>query len=282
MCAVGLRHRAQGDPGGRPRRLPPGRARGDPAGRRATAGVDLDALDAALAERPGRGLGHVGEQRGRRDPAGGRDRRALPRRRASPSTPTPCRRSARCRSRSRELPCTLLTISGHKIGAPKGIGALIVRDRKAVEAIIHGGGQQFGIRPGTENVAGAVALGRAAAAGRRRAGRPSRAAARRCATSSPSRLRAAVPDLVVNAEERRARAAHPQRRRARGRQRSAADAPRSGGRRRVERVGLLHRRGRAVARAGGHGRAARAGARRHPVQPGAREHAEATSTARPR
>lgn len=62
----------------------------------------------------------------------------------------------------RELPCSLLTISGHKIGAPKGIGALIVRDRKAVEAIIHGGGQQYGIRPGTENVAGAVALGRAA------------------------------------------------------------------------------------------------------------------------
>ncbi len=61
-----------------------------------------------------------------------------------------------------DLPCTLLTLSGHKIGAPKGIGALIVRDRKAVEAIIHGGGQQYGIRPGTENVAGAVALGRAA------------------------------------------------------------------------------------------------------------------------
>ena len=59
------------------------------------------------------------------------------------------------------LCCTLLTISGHKIGAPKGIGALIVRDRKAVEAILHGGGQQYGIRPGTENVAGAVALGRA-------------------------------------------------------------------------------------------------------------------------
>jgi cysteine desulfurase len=61
-----------------------------------------------------------------------------------------------------DLACTLVTLSGHKIGAPKGIGALIVRDRKAVEAIIHGGGQQFGIRPGTENVAGAVALGRAA------------------------------------------------------------------------------------------------------------------------
>ena len=58
--------------------------------------------------------------------------------------------------------CTLLSISGHKIGAPKGIGALIVRDRKIIEAILHGGGQQWGIRPGTENVAGAVALGRAA------------------------------------------------------------------------------------------------------------------------
>jgi cysteine desulfurase len=62
----------------------------------------------------------------------------------------------------RDVSCTLLTISGHKIGAPKGIGALIVRDRKAVEAIIHGGGQQFGIRPGTENVPGIVGLGVAA------------------------------------------------------------------------------------------------------------------------
>src|SRR6266852_4076400 len=62
----------------------------------------------------------------------------------------------------RDSGCTLLTISGHKIGAPKGVGALIVRDRKAVEAIIHGGGQQFGIRPGTENVPGIVGLGVAA------------------------------------------------------------------------------------------------------------------------
>ncbi|MGH7590252.1 MAG: cysteine desulfurase family protein, partial [Gemmatimonadales bacterium] len=62
----------------------------------------------------------------------------------------------------RELPCDLLTISGHKIGAPKGIGVLLVRDRHAIEAIIHGGGQQFGLRPGTENVPGIVALGRAA------------------------------------------------------------------------------------------------------------------------
>jgi cysteine desulfurase len=62
-----------------------------------------------------------------------------------------------------DVPCTLLAISGHKIGAPKGVGALLVRDRTAVEAIIHGGGQQYGIRPGTENVAGIVGLGEAVA-----------------------------------------------------------------------------------------------------------------------
>ena len=61
----------------------------------------------------------------------------------------------------RDAGCTLLTISGHKIGAPKGVGALVVRDRHAVEAIIHGGGQQFGLRPGTENVPGIVGLGKA-------------------------------------------------------------------------------------------------------------------------
>ena len=98
-----------------------------------------------------------------------------------------------------QLPCTLLTISGHKIGAPKGIGALIVRDRKAIEAIIHGGGQQFGIRPGTENVAGAVALGRAATL----AVEEREAEARRLAAlrdSLLSRLRAVVPDLVLHGE----------------------------------------------------------------------------------
>jgi cysteine desulfurase len=99
-----------------------------------------------------------------------------------------------------ELSCTLLTISGHKIGAPKGIGALIVRDRKAVEAIIHGGGQQFGIRPGTENVAGAVALGRAAQLA---AAEQGSVAERLCALRNElaQRLKAAIPDLVVIAEQ---------------------------------------------------------------------------------
>ncbi len=58
-----------------------------------------------------------------------------------------------------DVPCTLLSLTGHKIGAPGGAGALIVRDLAAVAAQVHGGGQQLGIRPGTENVAGIVALG---------------------------------------------------------------------------------------------------------------------------
>ncbi len=96
--------------------------------------------------------------------------------------------------------CTLLTLSGHKIGAPKGIGALIVRDRKAVEAIIHGGGQQFGIRPGTENVAGAVALGCAARlAAAEQAAEAERLQVLRDALAL--RLLSAAPDVSVNAAD---------------------------------------------------------------------------------
>ena len=51
-----------------------------------------------------------------------------------------------------------LSISGHKLGAPKGSGALFVRSRTRLEPVIHGGGQERGRRSGTENVAGAVAL----------------------------------------------------------------------------------------------------------------------------
>jgi cysteine desulfurase len=51
-----------------------------------------------------------------------------------------------------------LSLSGHKIGAPKGTGALFLRSRMRVEAVQHGGGQEQGRRSGTENVAGAVAF----------------------------------------------------------------------------------------------------------------------------
>lgn len=51
-----------------------------------------------------------------------------------------------------------LSISGHKFGAPKGSGVLYLRGRTAAEPLIHGGGQESGLRSGTENVAWAVAL----------------------------------------------------------------------------------------------------------------------------
>jgi cysteine desulfurase len=51
-----------------------------------------------------------------------------------------------------------LTISGHKLGAPKGSGVTYIRGRLAMEPMLHGGGQEYGRRSGTENVAWAVAL----------------------------------------------------------------------------------------------------------------------------
>ncbi|MGQ0766034.1 MAG: cysteine desulfurase family protein [Gemmatimonadota bacterium] len=55
-----------------------------------------------------------------------------------------------------------LTLSGHKIGAPKGIGAMFVRRGTPLEPLMHGGSQDRGRRPGTENVAMAVGLALAA------------------------------------------------------------------------------------------------------------------------
>ena len=64
------------------------------------------------------------------------------------------------------LGADLLTVSGHKIGAPKGVGALIRRDAALAIAdpLIKGGGQERGARAGTENVAGIAGFGAAAAA----------------------------------------------------------------------------------------------------------------------
>jgi cysteine desulfurase len=92
--------------------------------------------------------------------------------------------------------CSLLSISGHKLGAPKGIGALIVRDRQIIEAILHGGGQQFGIRPGTENVAGAVALGRAALLATRELAEHT-AHTRALRDELAACFRNAIPDIIV-------------------------------------------------------------------------------------
>jgi cysteine desulfurase len=62
----------------------------------------------------------------------------------------------------RKVPVDLLTVSGHKIGAPKGIGAIFIRRGTKIDPMFHGGSQDRGRRPGTENVAAAVGLARAA------------------------------------------------------------------------------------------------------------------------
>ncbi len=60
-----------------------------------------------------------------------------------------------------ELSCDMLTISGHKLYAPKGIGALFVKEGIKLEPLFYGGGQEKGLRPGTEPVPLCMALGKA-------------------------------------------------------------------------------------------------------------------------
>jgi cysteine desulfurase len=63
---------------------------------------------------------------------------------------------------AKKLPVDFLTVSGHKIGAPKGVGAAFVRRGSSIEPLFHGGSQDRGRRPGTENVAMVVGFARAA------------------------------------------------------------------------------------------------------------------------
>jgi cysteine desulfurase len=65
------------------------------------------------------------------------------------------------------LGADLVTLSGHKIGAPKGVGALVKRDEAlTLDPLVKGGGQERGARAGTENVAAIAGFGAAAAAAR--------------------------------------------------------------------------------------------------------------------
>jgi cysteine desulfurase len=61
-----------------------------------------------------------------------------------------------------EVPVSTLAISSHKLYGPQGVGALYVRDGVALDPIVYGGGQERGLRSGTENVAGVIGLGEAA------------------------------------------------------------------------------------------------------------------------
>ncbi len=97
-----------------------------------------------------------------------------------------------------------VAISGHKLGAPKGVGALILPTGAPIEPLIHGGGQERDRRSGTENVAGAVGLAAAlelAEEERRESG----AAAGPLPGAPTGQLAAPTGQLVADAAARRDR-----------------------------------------------------------------------------
>lgn len=107
---------------------------------------------------------------------------------------------------ARRQPFDLLTVSGHKIGAPKGVGAFFIRRGVTLEPLMHGGTQDRGRRPGTENVAFAVGFARAAElAVAERSAECARLAGLRDALERE--LLARIPDAVVHARSA-ARAPH--------------------------------------------------------------------------
>lgn len=61
-------------------------------------------------------------------------------------------------------PAALVSVSAHKFGGPKGVGALVARAGTRLRPLLHGGGQEWGLRSGTTNVAGVVGMAAALAA----------------------------------------------------------------------------------------------------------------------
>jgi cysteine desulfurase len=94
----------------------------------------------------------------------------------------------------------LLAIAGHKLGGPKGVGVLVVREGTRLEPVLHGGGQELGRRSGTHNVAGAVGMAAALelAANDRKRFREEVAAVR---DGFEAALREKIPGLILNAPE---------------------------------------------------------------------------------
>lgn len=96
-----------------------------------------------------------------------------------------------------KLPVDLLTFSGHKINGLKGAGGLIVRKGVEIVPVIHGGHQERGLRGGTENVIGIVAMGKAFSLLRKNMGADV-AEVRRLRDSFERALFDRIPDIVLN------------------------------------------------------------------------------------
>src|SRR5205085_8752098 len=94
-----------------------------------------------------------------------------------------------------ELDVDYLTLSAHKLGGPKGVGALIIRGEASLPPLVSGGGQERRRRAGTENVAAIAGFGAAAEATRRDLAHMGRVAALR--DSLEDQVRAVTPAAVV-------------------------------------------------------------------------------------
>jgi len=96
-----------------------------------------------------------------------------------------------------ELNVDLASLAGHKMYAPKGIGALFIRDTLTLEPLMHGAGQETGRRAGTENVMFAIALGKACSLARERMSQEAQRT-RQLRDRLQDLLGAQIPGLVLN------------------------------------------------------------------------------------
>jgi cysteine desulfurase len=100
-----------------------------------------------------------------------------------------------------ETPVSTLALSGHKLYGPQGVGALYVREGVSLEPIIYGGGQERGLRSGTQNVAGIAGLGTAARLAREEI--EPRVAHERTLRDRVMAGMEALPDVFVNGHRER-------------------------------------------------------------------------------
>ena len=163
------------------------------------------------------------------------------------------------------LGADMLSLSAHKIGGPKGVGALVLGNGASVEPLIKGGGQERRRRAGTENVAGIVGFGVAAELAAADLGNAGAMATLRDELEQGAL--AIAPDAVVLSARRRAVAQHELHRRAGHEGRDIGDRAGPRGRRCELGRGLLLRQGRGLACVARHGRGRGACPRRDPRKP---------------
>ena len=147
----------------------------------------------------------------------------------------------------RQLGVDLFSVSGHKFGGPKGIGALYVRKGVELKPLLFGGRHEKERRPGTENIPGAAALGAAAALNFEWDGLS------QLRDRVETGILARVPAGVREWRPRASPAEHDQYPLCRDRRRGDGDCPRFARVRCIKRVGLFERRRRALTRAAGDG-----------------------------